>query len=52
MIEGRAAQVIFQRMLQPLAAEPESWKKARQPFAPKATIEGGIGILEISGVLA
>ena len=52
MIEGRSAQVIFQRMLQPLAAEPESWKKARQPFAPKATIEGGVGILEISRVLA
>ena len=52
MIEGRAAQVIFQRMLQPLAAEPDSWKKARQAFAPKATVEGGVGVLEISGVLA
>jgi capsid assembly protease len=52
MIEGRAAQVIFQRMLQPLTAEPDSWKKARQAFAPKATVEGGVGVLEISGVLA
>jgi signal peptide peptidase SppA len=52
MIEARAGQALFSRLLQPLAAEPDSWRKARQNFAPKTSVEGGVGILEISGVLA
>ena len=52
MIEGRAAQALLSRFLQPAAAQPESWVKVRQLFAPKTTVENGVGVLEISGVLA
>lgn len=52
MIEGRAARAILQGILQPAAAEPESWGKVRKAFAPRARIENNIGTLEISGVLA
>jgi capsid assembly protease len=52
MIEARAGRALFARLLQPAAAEPESWGKVRQAFAPRATVENGIGMLEISGVLA
>ena len=52
MIEVRAAQAILQKALQPAAAEPESWGKVRQAFAPKTTVQNGIGVLEITGVLA
>ena len=52
LIEGRTALATLQRLLQPVAAEPESWGKVRQAFAPKATVENGVGVLEISGILA
>ena len=52
MIEARAASSIFDGVLRPALAEPDSWRKARQAFAPKTAIENGIGVLEISGVLA
>lgn len=52
MIEARAGQALFSRLLGPAAAEPDSWGKVRQAFAPKATIENGIGILDVTGVLA
>ena len=62
MIEARAGQALFGRLLQlahrslgegrPMAAEPDSWRKARQNFAPKMSVDGGIGLLEISGILA
>jgi len=52
MIEARAGQALFGRLIQPQAAEPESWRKARAALAPRATVEGGVGVLEISGVLA
>ncbi|MCL4181562.1 MAG: S49 family peptidase [Verrucomicrobia bacterium] len=52
MIERRAAQAIIQRILQPAAAEPESWGKVRQAFAPKTTVDSGVGVLEVTGILA
>jgi hypothetical protein len=52
MLEARAGQALFSRILGPAAAEPESWRKVRQNFAPRASIENGVGILEINGVLA
>jgi len=52
MIEVRAAQALLREALQPAMGEPESWRKARQALAPRSSIEGGIGVLEISGVLA
>ncbi len=52
MIEGRAAEALFQRVLQPANAEPDSWRKVRQAFSPKTSVESGVGVLEISGVLA
>jgi len=52
MIEARAGQALLGRLLRPVAAEPDSWGKVRQAFAPRTTIENGIGVLEISGVLA
>lgn len=52
LIEVRAAQALLRGVLQPAAGEPESWRKARQALAPRATVENGIGVLEISGVLA
>ena len=52
MIEARAGQALFSRFAQPAAAEPESWGKVRQAFAPKSKVENGVGILEVSGILA
>ena len=52
MIEARAGQALLGRLFQPQTAEPDSWRKARQTFAPKTSVESGIGVLEISGVLA
>ncbi len=52
IIEARAGQALFGQLLRPAAAEPESWGKVRQNFAPKATVENGVGILEIKGILA
>jgi protease-4 len=52
MIEVRAAQALLREVLQPALGEPESWRKARQALAPRSSVEGGIGVLEISGVLA
>jgi signal peptide peptidase SppA len=52
MIEVRAGQALLNRLLQPTAAEPETWKKTRQAFAPRTKIDNGVGILEISGILA
>jgi len=52
MIEARTGQALFSRLIQPAAAEPESWGKVRQALAPKATVQDGVGVLEISGVLA
>lgn len=57
MLEARAGQALFGRFLQeagrgPAAAEPETWRKARQNFAPRTSIDGGVGVLEINGVLA
>ena len=52
MIEVRAAQALLREALQPALGEPESWRKARQALAPRSTVENGIGVLEISGVLA
>ncbi len=50
LIEVQAAQALL--VLQPAAGEPESWRKALQALAPRATVENGIGVLEVSGVLA
>jgi len=50
MIEVRTAQALL--ALQPAMGEPESWRKARQALAPRATVDGGVGVLEINGVLA
>lgn len=52
MLEARAGQALFGRVLGPAAAEPESWRKVRANFAPRTSVEDGIGILEINGVLA
>ncbi|MBX3744157.1 MAG: S49 family peptidase [Verrucomicrobiae bacterium] len=52
MLEARAGQALFTRILGPAAAEPDSWRKVRQNFAPRTTIEDGVGVLEINGVLA
>ncbi len=52
MIEVRAAQALLREALQPTLAEPDSWRKARQTLAPRASVENGIGLLEVSGVLA
>jgi protease-4 len=52
MLEARAGQALFGRILQPAAAEPETWRKTRQNFAPRTSIENGVGVLEINGVLA
>ena len=52
LLEARAAQALFARYLQPVSAEPDTWRKARTHFAPKASVEDGVGTLEISGVLA
>ena len=52
MLEARAGQALFGRLLQPAAAEPESWGKVRQAFAPKVSVQDGIGVLEITGILA
>lgn len=52
MLEARAGQALFGRFLGPTAAEPESWRKVRANFAPRTSVEDGIGILEINGVLA
>jgi len=52
LIEVRAAQALLRGSLQPVTGEPESRRKARQALAPRASVEGGVGVLEISGVLA
>ncbi|MCZ7636686.1 MAG: hypothetical protein M5U12_12045 [Verrucomicrobia bacterium] len=52
LIEVRAAQALFSRWLQPAAAEPDSWRKARAHFAPRTVVDNGVGTLEISGILA
>jgi signal peptide peptidase SppA len=52
MLEARAGQALFRRFLGPAAAEPESWRKTRGHFAPRTSVEGGVGVLEINGVLA
>jgi len=52
LIEARAGQALFSGLLAPAAAEPDSWRKTRGHFAPRTSVEGGIGVLEISGVLA
>lgn len=52
MLEARVGQALLARILGPAAAEPESWRKVRQNFAPRATVEDGVGVLEINGVLA
>jgi signal peptide peptidase SppA len=52
MIEVRAAQALLRAVLQPALGEPDSWRKARQALAPRSTVENGVGVLEISGVLA
>ncbi len=51
MLEARA-QALFGRFLQPAAAEPDTWRKVRQNFAPRTSVDGGIGVLEVNGVLA
>jgi len=52
LIEARAGQALFGLLLAPAAAEPDSWRKARQALAPRATVENGVGVLAINGVLA
>ena len=52
MLEARAGQALMSRFLQPASAEPDTWRKARTHFAPRTSIENGVGVLEISGVLA
>ncbi len=52
LIEVRAGRTLLHHLLEPAAAEPDSWRKARAALAPRATVEGGIGVLDISGVLA
>lgn len=52
MLEARAGQALFGRILQPAAAEPESWRKTRGNFAPRTSVENGVEVLEINGVLA
>ena len=52
MLEARAGQALFGRILQPAAAEPETWRKTRANFAPRMSVENGVGVLEINGVLA
>jgi protease-4 len=52
MLEARAGQALFGRILSPAAAEPETWRKARGNFAPRTSVESGVGVLEVSGVLA
>lgn len=52
MLEARAGQALYRRFLGPSAAEPETWRKTRAHFAPRTFIDGGIGVLEITGVLA
>ena len=52
MLEARAGQALFGRILQPAAAEPETWRKTRSNFAPRTSVENGVGVLEINGVLA
>jgi len=52
MLEARAGQALFRRFIEPAAAEPETWRKARGHFAPRTFVENGVGVLEITGVLA
>ena len=52
MLEARTAQALLGRWLEPATAEPEPRRKARQALAPRATVESGIGVLEVNGVLA
>ena len=52
LLEARAGEALFARWLQPVSAEPESWRKTRQALAPKVTVEGGVGVLEVHGILA
>ena len=52
MLEARAGQALFGRILSPATAEPETWRKARGNFAPRTSVESGVGVLEVSGVLA
>jgi len=52
MLEARTGRALLGQLLEPASAEPDSWKKVRQAFAPKTTVENGVGTLEISGVLA
>ena len=47
-----AAQALLRSAIEPAAAEPESRRKVRQALAPRATVANGVGVLEISGVLA
>lgn len=52
LLDVRAAQALLGAALEPAAAEPESWRRTRANFAPRTSVEGGIGVLEINGVLA
>lgn len=52
LLEARAGQALLSGVLTPAAAEPETWRKTRAHFAPRTSVEGGVGVLEISGVLA
>ncbi|MCP5515676.1 MAG: S49 family peptidase [Verrucomicrobiales bacterium] len=52
LIEARAAQALLGQFLQPTAAEPEPRRKLRAAFAPRTSVENGVGTLEIHGVLA
>ncbi len=52
MLEARAGQALLGRILGPAAAEPETWRKTRAHFAPRTFVDGGVGVLEINGVLA
>ena len=37
MLEARAGQALFGRILGPAAAEPETWRKTRAHFAPRTS---------------
>ena len=52
MLEARAGQALFGRILGPAAAEPDTWRRTRGHFAPRTSVDGGVGVLEINGVLA
>jgi signal peptide peptidase SppA len=53
LLEPRAAAAFLASLTTPpQAGEPERWREARKVFAPRTEIVDGVGVLEVSGVLA